>query len=261
KISNILHTEKTPYQELSVIDTVEWGRMLLLDGVVMTTEKDEFVYHEMISHVALNTHPNPQKVLVIGGGDGGTIRECVKHAQVEKAVLCEIDERVIWASKEYFPGIAAALFGHPKVEIRVGDGIKFVQECNAEFDVIIIDSTDPVGPGVGLFQPEFYQNVHKALKPEGIMVAQTESPFVNAGLIRRLFRDISGIFPVTKLYLATVPTYPTGLWSFTLGSKVYDPTDVAVSRIPEPDTKYYSSLVHRNAFVLPKFVQAILEPR
>ncbi|MZP29864.1 polyamine aminopropyltransferase [Heliobacterium undosum] len=259
KITQTLHTETTPFQELAMIDTVQWGRMLVLDNMVMTTIKDEFVYHEMISHVALNTHPNPKKVMIIGGGDGGAIRECVKHAKVEKAVLCEIDGRVIETSKEYLPEIASALFGHPKVEVLVADGVKHIQENENEYDVIMVDSTEPVGPAEGLFAAEFYQAVYRALKPDGIMVAQTESPFVNADLISRVFKDIRSIFPVTKLYLASIPTYPSGLWSFTMGSKQYDPEAVDVSAIPEMETRYYTPALHKAAFCLPKFVQDLIK--
>ena len=240
KVSETLHTEKTEYQDLAVIDTVQFGRMLVLDGMVMTTLKDEFVYHEMISHVALNTHPNPENVLVIGGGDGGAIREIVKHSKVKKAVLVEIDSRVIEVSKQYLPEIAAALSGNPKVEVKVEDGIKYIAEAKNQFDVIIVDSTEPVGPAVGLFALDFYQAISQALKPDGIMVAQTESPFFNPDLISRVFKDISSVFPITKLYLANIPTYPSGLWSFTLGSKQYDPELVDENSLPEIETKYYT---------------------
>lgn len=259
KITKTLHTETTPFQELAMIDTLQWGRMLVLDGMVMTTIKDEFVYHEMISHVALNTHPNPKKVMIIGGGDGGAVRECVKHPKVEKAVLCEIDGRVIETSKDYLPEISSVLFGHPKVEILVADGVKHIQEHEGEYDVIMVDSTEPVGPAEGLFAADFYRAVYKALKPDGIMVAQTESPFVNDELIRRVFKDIKGIFPITKLFLASIPTYPSGLWSFTMGSKVHDPEVVDESAIPELDTKYYTPAIHKSVFRLPKFVRDLTD--
>ena len=200
------------------MDTYEFGRMLLLDGIIMTTIKDEFVYHEMISLPALNTHPNPKNVLVIGGGDGGAIREIVKHPKVEKAILCEIDGQVIEVSKKYLPEISCAL-NDPKVEVVVEDGIKYIQENKNKFDVILVDSTDPIGPAVGLFAKDFYQGIYDALKEDGVFAAQTESPWVNENLVKRVFQDIKSIFPITRLYLANVPTYPTGMWSFTMGSK------------------------------------------
>lgn len=257
RVKRTLHWEKTPYQELSIVDTEAFGRMLLLDDVIQTTVKDEFVYHEMIAHVPLNTHPHPREVLVIGGGDGGAIREIIKHASVTRAVLVEIDARVVATAREYLPEIACGL-DDTRVEIRFEDGIDHVRRFEAQYDVIIVDSTDPVGPAVGLFTREFYQNVFKALKPDGLFVAQTESPFFNAEFIRRVYYDIASVFPITRIYLATIPTYPGGLWTFSLGSKEYDPLAVDPARIPHIPTRYYSPEVHRAAFVLPPFIQEIL---
>ena len=258
KITRTLHTEKSEFQDIAVIDTVEFGRMLTLDGLVMTTIRDEFVYHEMITHLALNTHANPKKVLVVGGGDGGAIREIIKHPAVEKATLVEIDGRVIEVSKQYLPEIAGAL-GDPKVEVLVDDGIKHLADKADTYDVICIDSTDPIGPAEGLFAADFYQSVYRSLREDGIMVAQTESPFFNAGLITRVNKDISEIFPITRLYLAAIPTYPSGLWSFTMGSKKYDPLEVDETKIPEYPTKYYSPRIHKSVFALPKFVEDLIK--
>lgn len=258
KITRTLHTEKSEFQDIAVIDTVEFGRMLTLDGLVMTTIRDEFVYHEMITHLALNTHANPKKVLVVGGGDGGAIREIIKHPAVEKATLVEIDGRVIEVSKQYLPEIAGAL-GDPKVEVLVDDGIKHLADKADTYDVICIDSTDPIGSAEGLFAADFYRSVYRSLKEDGIMVAQTESPFFNAGLITRVNKDISEIFPITRLYLAAIPTYPSGLWSFTMGSKKYDPLEVDETKIPEYPTKYYSPRIHKSVFALPKFVEDLLK--
>ncbi|MBO8170127.1 MAG: polyamine aminopropyltransferase [Thermoanaerobacteraceae bacterium] len=252
-----LHWEKSKYQEIAVIDTEAFGRMLLLDGIIQTTVKDEFVYHEMISHVALNTHPNPEKVLVIGGGDGGTIREVAKHPKVKEAVLCEIDEGVVEASRKYLPEIAAGL-DNPKVTVLIDDGIKHVQEHENTYDVIIVDSTDPIGPAVGLFAADFYRQIHRALTDEGIFVAQTESPFFNRDLIKRIQKDLSEIFAINKLILANVPTYPGGLWTFSMGSKKHDPEKVDRDSIPELDTKYYSKDVHFSSLVLPPFVKELM---
>lgn len=252
-----LHHEITPYQELAVIDTETFGRMLLLDGIIMTNIKDEFVYHEMISHVALNTHPNPENVLVIGGGDGGTIREIIKNPKVKKATLVEIDGAVIEASKKYLPEIAAGL-DDPKVEVKVEDGIKHIKETKNHYDIIIVDSTDPIGPAVGLFAKEFYQGIYEALKDEGIFVAQTESPFFNEELIKRVSDDVADIYPIKKTFLANIPTYPGGLWTFTMGSKKHDPEKVDETKFPKLETRYYTPQVHKAAFVLPKFVADIV---
>lgn len=253
-----LHSEKTEFQDLMVIDTEAFGRMLLLDGVIQTSVKDEFVYHEMITHVALNTLKNPKRALVVGGGDGGSIREILKHKSIEKATLVEIDRRVVEVSKEYLPEISIGL-QDPRVEIIFDDGIKHVKEHKNIYDLIVVDSTDPVGPAVGLFAKEFYASVYEALTDEGILVAQTESPFFNADLIKRVMKDVRDIFPIGKLFLAHIPTYPGGCWSFTLGSKKYDPEQVDPAGMPELDTKYYSPEIHKAAFVLPPFVKEIIE--
>lgn len=258
--ANILHQEKTEYQELLVLDTDVFGRMLTLDGAIQTTIRDEFVYHEMITMVALNTHPNPRRVLVVGGGDGGAIREIIKHPRVEKATLVEIDRSVINASRRFLPEISRAL-DDPRVEVLVEDGIKHVQERENYYDIIIVDSTDPVGPAVGLFAVDFYQQIHRALTRDGIFVAQTESPWFNQDLIRQIIRDVSGIFPITRLYLAAIPTYPSGLWSFTMGSKRHDPEKVDVSTFPAIETRYYSPQVHLASFVLPQFVRDLVDGR
>ncbi|AEV68139.1 polyamine aminopropyltransferase [Acetivibrio clariflavus] len=258
KTKKTYHTEKTEFQDLALIETEQFGRMLVLDGTVQTTIEDEFVYHEMISHVPLFTHQNPKKVLVIGGGDGGAIREIIKHPSVEKAVLCEIDRRVIEVSKEYLPEISCAL-NDKKVEVLVADGIKYVKENKGEFDVILVDSTDPVGPAVGLFAVDFYRSIYEALKEDGIFVAQTESPFFHKDLIKSVYRDVSSIFPITRLYTCAIPTYPSGYWSFTMGSKKYDPLETDISKIPDLDTKYYCPQIHKAVFALPKFVADLVK--
>jgi spermidine synthase len=260
RVTKTLHHEKTDFQDLVIVETPQWGRLLALDGFFQTNEVDEFVYHEMGAHVPLFTHPDPKRVLVVGGGDGGMVREVAKHPGVEHIDLVEIDGRVIETSKQYFPQIAVALTGNPKVHVHVADGIRWVAEREAEYDVIIIDSSEPVGPGEGLFTPEFYANVFKALTGDGLMVAQTESPWTNAAVIKRAFGGISKSFPITRLYTCAVPTYPTGLWSFTLGSKRYDPADADVAqRFGDMKTRYYSPGMHFGALQLPRFVEEITE--
>ncbi|HHW42250.1 polyamine aminopropyltransferase [Desulfofundulus thermobenzoicus] len=258
RVKKTLHEEKTPFQHLAVYETDQFGRMLALDDVIQTTIMDEFVYHEMITHVGLNTHPNPRRVLVIGGGDGGSIREILKHPSVELATLVEIDERVIAAAREYLPEISCAL-GDPRVRVIVDDGIKHVKENRDTYDMIIVDSTDPVGPAEGLFGRAFYQDVHDALTGDGLFVAQTESPFFNRDLIPRIIQNVRSIFPVTRLFLACVPTYPGGLWTFTMGSKKYDPLEANLEQLPDLKTRYYTPAVHRAAFVLPPFVEELLQ--
>ncbi len=257
-VKKVLHHEKTAYQDLKVVDTETFGKMLLLDNVIQTNIMDEFIYHEMITLPAINTHPNPEKVLIIGGGDGGTIREAIKNPKVKQAVLVEIDEGVVEASKKYLPGISSGL-DSPKVKVLIEDGIEHVRRHKNTYDVILVDSTDPIGPAVGLFAEEFYRSVHGALKDDGIFVAQTASPFFDKELIKRIHLYLKSIFPIKKLYLASVPTYPGGYWCFTMGSKKYNPLEVSKEDIPELDTKYYSADIHFAAFVLPPFVKELVE--
>ncbi|TVX85249.1 polyamine aminopropyltransferase [Paenibacillus agilis] len=254
KVRETYVDEQTPFQHLSMVETEEFGRMLVLDGMVMTTVKDEFVYHEMVAHPALVTHPNPKKVLVVGGGDGGVIREILKHPSVEKAVLVEIDGKVIEYSKQYLPEIAGEL-DNPRVEVIVNDGYMHILNSKNEYDVIMVDSTEPVGPAAPLFERGFYQGIYEALKEDGLFVAQTDNPWFKADLIQQVNRDVKEIFPIVRVYGANIPTYPSGLWTFTMGSKTHDPLEVDAATIPDMPTKYYSSRLHHAAFCLPKFVE------
>lgn len=257
KVKETLLRCQTDYQELAVLDTFQFGRILLLDGMVQATAADEFVYHEMIVHVPMCTHPAPQTVVVVGGGDGGTVREICKYPSVEKVVLVEIDARVVEAARRFFPEIACCL-DDPRVEICYADGIEYIRSLDSFCDLIIVDSTEPVGPAIGLFDTPFYQSVFKALKEDGILVAQTESPFFNAELIRNVFSKVKSVFPSSYFYLASVPTYPSGLWSFTMGSKKYDPQKPEGTFIPQ-NTRYYWPGIHKSSLILPRFVQELLE--
>ena len=257
KVNKTYYTEKTDFQDIALIDTKQFGKMLVLDGAIQTTEKDEFVYHEMIAHVPMFTHSNPEKVLVIGGGDGGAVREVLKHSSVKKVTLVEIDKSVVDVSKKFLPQISCALEDN-RAEVLITDGIKYVQEHKNEFDVILVDSTDPVGPAVGLFSLDFYKSIFDALKEDGIFVAQTESPFYNDDLIKSVFKDMKSVFSITKLYLCFVPTYPGGLWSFTMGSKKYDPLEANITERLDFETKYYNAGIHKACFELPEFVKNIV---
>jgi len=257
KVKETLFQCRTQFQEIAVLDTLQCGRMLVLDGMVMTTVADEYVYHEMIAHVPLRTHPAPRAVLVIGGGDGGVVREISSYPQVEKIVLVEIDAGVVEAARRFLPEISCAL-NDPRLEIIYKDGAEFIRTCKDAFDVVIVDSTEPVAIAEGLFGTVFYKGVYDALKKDGIMVAQTESPFYNGSLLRSTFQRISAIFPRSMLYLAPVPTYPSGLWSFTLGSKSFNPLEPAGDYLP-PSLRFYSEEMHRSAFILPPFVRELLQ--
>ncbi|MFJ6412616.1 polyamine aminopropyltransferase [Terribacillus sp. AE2B 122] len=258
KVKRSLHSEQTDFQKLDILETEEWGNMLTLDGMVMTTERDEFVYHEMVAHVPLFTHPNPENVLIVGGGDGGVIREVLKHDKVKKATLVDIDGKVIEYSKKFLPSIAGKM-DDPRADVRVGDGFMHIAESENAYDVIMVDSTEPVGPAVNLFTKGFYAGIAKALKEDGLFVAQTDNPWFKADLISQVYKDVKEIFPVTELYTANIPTYPSGLWTFTLGSKVHHPTEVKEEQFQPIETKYYTPELHKAAFVLPKFVQDLLK--
>ncbi|MDF2634650.1 MAG: Spermidine synthase [Pelosinus sp.] len=260
RVKETLFMGKSDFQDVAVVDSHQFGRMLVLDGVFQTSVADEFIYHEMIAHVPLFTHPNPKQVLVIGGGDGGTVREVVRHDAVEKAEMVEIDGVVVDVCKKFLPEISQAIINnHPKLELKIGDGISHMKEAENKYDVIIVDCSDPIGPGEGLFTPEFYRNVYKALKEDGLFVQQTESPFYHQELITYLHKEIGQLFPITKTYLASIPTYPSGLHCFTMGSKKYDPTQVDTENIQELTTRYYNNEIHRSSFVLPNFVRDLLK--
>lgn len=256
KIHSILWKEQTAYQELVVADTEAFGRMLVLDGAVQTTVGDEYVYHEMITHVPLFAHPNPRKVAVIGGGDGGAIREILKHPSVQEAHLVEIDEKVVEAARRFFPEISSEL-DNERAFVHYTDGIEWVRQAQG-FDLIIVDSTDPVGPAEGLFAVEFYQSIYAALNDNGIMVAQSESPFLNGPIVQRVVRGVKQAFSHAHLYLAAIPTYPSGLWSFTLGSK----KELSMQRHHSPNlvdsTRYWTPTIQESCFALPQFVEELI---
>jgi len=255
RIKEVLYTKESKYQKIAVYETEDYGRLLTLDDTVMLTTRDEFVYHEMISHVPMLTHGSASKVLVIGGGDGGTVRELLKHP-VSEIHLVEIDEDVIETSKKYFPTVSCGLTD-PRVKIFCEDGIEFLKN-NKGYDVVIVDSTDPIGPAVGLFSVEFYKNVFDALNDNGILVAQTETPILFPDLVRKIYRDMSSVFPFTNMYTAVIPTYPGAFWTFTMGSKTIDPVSKEISSLPVLETKYYSKELHKSYFILPPFVKNLI---
>ena len=222
KVNSTIFHDESDFQTIDIIDTPALGKMLILDGLVMTSDKDEFFYHEMISHIPMNSHPAPRNILVIGGGDGGTVREVLKHECVQKVVLCEIDGTVVECCKKYLPEIAGKL-DDPKVEIQIRDGVEYISTQKEQFDIILIDSTDPLGPGVGLFTEEFYNNVKNALKKGGIMVAQSESPFADQKEMKLMYALLKKVFPIVRTYVGPMPTYPGGYWSWAFCSESVEP--------------------------------------
>lgn len=259
EVERVLDHHQTAFQDLSVLQTKSWGKLLTLDGAVMVTDLDEMGYHEMIAHVPLLSHPHPEKVLVIGGGDGGTVREVVKHAQVREVVLCELDPDVVAASRTYFPQLSSGL-DDPRVRIVHEDGAAFVRAQTGAFDVIIVDSTDPVGPGKVLFEASFYASVREALRADGMVVAQSESPWYTPEIITDLVTAMRTVFPKVGLYTSQVPTYPGGLWTFTVGSLGPDPRQCDRQRAAALDQlRFYTPALHEAAFVLPNFVQELVQ--
>lgn len=254
RIEETLSRETTPYQELMVARTRGFGNLLVLDGTVQLTERDEFFYHEMLVHVPLAAHPDPRRVLVIGGGDGGTVREALRHAPVEHVDLVEIDARVTEAARRFFPSLSGAL-DDPRVTVRHVDGIRFVADAaDASYDVVLVDSTDPVGAAEGLFGPSFYAEVARVVGPGGILVAQSESPLLHLDLIRRMVTGMRESFGRAALYLTPVPTYPSGLWSFLAASRTCDVSQPGRD-LADLGTRYYTPEIHRAAFALPPFVR------
>jgi len=262
KVDKQLVSLQSNFQRIDVFDSEEFGKFLTLDGYMMLTEKDEFIYHEMITHVPMAVHPNVRRVLVIGAGDGGVIRELTRYKNVEHIDFVEIDEMVVKICKEYLPQTACC-FDDPRVHPYYEDGLKFVRKHENEYDLIIVDSTDPFGPGEGLFTKEFYGNCYKALKEDGIMVNQHESPFYTSDAIamKRAHKRIVESFAISRVYQAHIPTYPSGHWLFGFASKKYHPIhDLNANRWNALGLKthYYNTNLHKGAFYLPNYVQEML---
>ncbi len=263
-IEELLYSVRSEYQSIQVLQTDAYGKLLTLDGLVMMTERDEFVYHEMIAHPALNLLANPRGVLIVGGGDGGTAREVLRYAEVERVDLVEIDGEVIRVSREFFPDVSSAL-DDPRLTVHVRDGIEFVRQTpDGAYDLVIVDSTDPVGFAEGLFGEDFYVDCARVLAEDGILVSQSESPFDETfqSSIGRAREVLGRLFEQTHVYLAHVPTYPTGTWSFTMATKGlhpindFDPARTAERTAPfAEELRYYNAGLHLGAFALPNFAK------
>jgi spermidine synthase len=247
-----LLSEKTSFQKMEVYETASHGRVLLLDGLVQTTEKDEFFYHEMLVHPAMMSHPRPRDVLIIGGGDGGALREVLRH-RVRRAVLVEIDARVIEVCRKYFPGLAVS-FGDRRTEIVVDDGNRFIRKTDRRFDVILVDSSDPVGPSAVLHRKAFYAELKRCLRPGGIIAAQAGAPLFHLEHLRKKRFFLKKLFSFALYYLGPVPTYPGGLWCYAFLSDRVDPMNRPRRNFPRK-LRYYNSDVHRGAFALPEFLK------
>ncbi len=261
KIVRTLHSEKSEFQQLDIFETADFGRMLVLDGIIMCTEFDEFSYHEMITHVPMMAHPNPQKVLVIGGGDGGTVREAIKHPTVQEVHLCEIDRRVVDLCVEHIPSMASKL-NDPRVKIHYEDGARWVKEHPGTYDIIIVDSTDPVGPGKVLFEEPFYQACKGSLRENGILTTQAENFLLHTGLVGELISFGKKMFKTPGYYYTLVPTYPGGMIGFTFFSLSQGPFEHFEAKLAKKEYKdmissmrYWSPEMHRASFVLPASIK------
>ena len=263
KVDRQLYTGQSEFQRIDVFESKEFGRFLTLDGYMMLTEKDEFIYHEMMVHVPMAVRPDTKNVLVIGAGDGGVIRELVNYDAIKRIDLVEIDEMVVEVCKKYLP-VTACRFDDKRVSVYYEDGLKFVRKHEDEYNLIIVDSTDPFGPGEGLFTKEFYGNCFKALTENGILVNQHESPFYpeDAQAMQRAHKRISESFPISKVYQAHIPTYPSGHWLFGFASKKLHPVhDLKAGKWNALGirTKYYNTRLHTGAFALPTYVEELLK--
>ena len=256
RVKKVLFSGRSKFQTVDIVDTYCHGKMLFNDGIAMISERDEFVYHEMMVHVPFHVHPNPQRILIIGGGDGGTAREVLKYQEIEKCVMVEIDELVVNACKQHIPSTASCLANHPKLELKIEDAVQYVTDSNETFDVILVDSTDPIGPAQPLFGEEFYKNVNHRLNDDGIVVSQGESPYYEVEIQNSMLKILKSLFPVTQIYNFSNLTYPGGLWSFTFASKGLHPIrDIREEVHTNMAYSYYNPEIHKAAFCHPQFMK------
>ena len=263
RVDRQLYSGKSEFQRIDVFESPEFGRFLTLDGYMMLTEKDEFIYHEMITHVPMAVHPDVKDVLVIGGGDGGVVRELIKYEDIRHIDVVEMDPLLVEVCRKYIPQIACSL-NDERVEIFHEDGLRFIRSKTDQYDLIIIDSPNPFGPGEGLFTKEFYGNCYNALREDGIMVNQNESPFYTeeAFQCQRMHKRIVETFPICRVYQAHLPSYPSGHWLFGFASKKYHPLEDlngVAWKLKGIRTRYYEPRLHAGVFALPVYVEELLE--
>jgi spermidine synthase len=260
KIRRLLESTESKFQRIDILETEDFGKMLVLYGSMMVADNDLTSYNEMIAHVPLFVHPKPDNILIIGGGDGGALTNVMKHPEVKRAVMCEIDKMVVEVCKRHFPKLGVG-FNDKRARLVFQDGKRFIAETKEKFDVILLDLSDPIGPAADLFQKKFHQKVYNRLNPDGIMVAQSESPYFNRDTVRQMYKNLRSIFPIVKMYTAHVPIYPSAYWSFAFCSKKYHPIDdfdaARYSRL-KLRNNYYNADVHFGSFCLPQYVKEIV---
>jgi len=264
-IDEVLFEHQTDHQHLVIFNNQRWGTVMMLDGVVQTTEKDEFIYHEMMTHVPLLSHPEPKNILIIGGGDGGILREVLKHPTVESVTQVEIDQAVIDMCVKYLPKHSAGAFDDPRVKVVIDDGVNYVTACQDRFDVIISDSTDPIGPGESLFTSRFYQGIANCLAEDGVFVAQNGVSFMQLDEVTTTHQRLSPCLPEVAFYSAAVPTYVGGIMTFAWATRNPALQQVTEDTLAERQaargihTRYYRPAVHRASFALPAYIVDALE--
>jgi spermidine synthase len=254
EVGKVLHSSKSKYQSIKVIENPFFGKILILDDIVQLTEKDEFFYHEMLTHVVMHAHKNPKRVVVIGGGDGGTVTEVLKHHSVEKVFFVEIDEEVINVSKEFFPQISSGV-NDPRVEIHTMDGADFIKKAK-NIDVVIVDSTDIIGFARTLYTIDFFESVKKCLSEDGIFVSHTESLHFHKDIVVEIQTKLKQVFPIVDLYTAPIATYPGNWWTFSVGSLKFNPRKI--DHHFNIYTKYYDPEIHQQSFVTNSFYQKLM---
>jgi len=259
EVSNLVYEEKSEFQNIVVFDNENYGRILMIDGIVQLSTRDEFIYHEMMSHVALFSVENPASVLIIGGGDGGIMREALRHRSVTDVTLCELDETVINISKRYLPSVAGGAFEDPRAKVEIMDGAKFMAETQKKFDAILIDSTDPIGPGEILFSEGFYANCARCLKPGGVIVTQQGAPIFQGGELRNSLTKLRPNFAFTSFFLLSPASYFGGNFALGFSSNAVK-SKGPLRKDPSIETKYYSPEIHASAFVIPNYIKQIAGP-
>jgi spermidine synthase len=254
EVEKVLYKGKSSFQEIMVFENPYFGRVLVLDGIVQLTERDEFFYHEMLTHVVMHAHPGPRRVVVIGGGDGGTVREVLKHDTVEKLYFIEIDKQVIEVSKEFFPAVACSV-DDSRVEIKNMDGAEFIRG-ERDIDIVIVDSTDPIGFARTLYAEEFFTTVRNSLAEEGMYVTHSESLLLHSDIVGQVQNSLKEAFPVAELYATPIATYPGNWWTFSVGSMKLDPREI--KREIKIETKFYSDEMHVHSFIPKGFYERVL---
>jgi len=260
KVNELAESYQSKFQRIDILDTADFGKMLVLYGSMMVADRDLTSYNEMITHVPLFTHPRPNNVLIIGGGDCGALTNVVKHPEVKKVTMCEIDRMVVEVCKRHFPHLTAGTKDR-RAKLVFRDGKDFIAKGKEKFDIIMLDLSDPVGPAADLFQKKFHQQVYNRLNSDGILVAQSESPYFNPETVKQMYRNLRDIFPIVKMYTAHVPIYPSAYWSFAFCSKRYHPIDdFDAERYKRLKLKnnYYNADVHLGAFCLPEYVKKLI---